>query len=74
MQIIFIVLPSSMAAVKNLYSPSFFHLNQLLSLQPRLLKRKCFWPWIFLSNVVPSQSKEVGRLLWPMDDITVEWV
>ena len=36
----------------------FFGIKKLLLL-PCLLWRKSFWPWIFPSDVVPFQSKEV---------------
>ena len=45
--------------------PKFF--SHKLSLLPCLLGEKVFfWPWIFLSDVLPFQSK--GRWpFWPMD-------
>ena len=44
--------------------PNFFRLNKL-SLLPWLLRRKRFWPWIFPSDVLPFQSKEVGPFFAP---------
>ena len=32
---------------------------------PQLLWQKSFWPWIFPSDVVPFQRKEVGRFFGP---------
>ena len=54
--------------LKVTLTPKFFHVNKL-SLLPWLIWRKSFRPWIFPSDVVPFQSKEVERFFGPWTTI-----